>query len=799
MVMKKTISVLCSAAVLLTSFIGGNALLSSRTVRAEGETVGEEEPARLAVPQNLRYENGDIVWDEVEGAYGYHLNVSSDNFEYPYWLTYYVNRVELDRLCYEFGWDFGEYTFEVEAFDQEENRSDFSEPVTAEYAPTIEAPQNVRVNEYNEKIIEWDEVEGAYRYNIKCYNADGEISFSSYSAEASYHLPDWLETGDHSICVQTMDQEYNVSKWTEPIVISYKANHLDTPQNIRFDESGDNIVWDKVEGTDYYHFVMRVETEPNEAGNNIYLYKSYIILDEPCFENWKIHAAPFADANYTFYVYAHSYDIGIDSSFSSDELTTTYTAKKDESIKMPSSIEVVENREIKWDAVENASEYYVTVSVNGDLISEASRYYAEANEYNDQYGYNYYSTLPYGEYEVNLYVVDKNGCYNTKTYTVSFGCELDDSIWIPELMYKFKDLLWDYDSIRHDNTRNFWVRIRDAENKTAVRIEDAWGGSYYGIEKLPNGKYIVDVCVIEHNDKVGPWSNEIEITVHDGGTYDKGNEVSTEVVPEDTDVPEEDRVTTVTVNPETTLMGVDENGYYYELDLSNIKIQASEIYDEEGLKRAEEALGEALDGNTRYNLLDLTLLYNGEDFSNGYEGLVQVIISLPQGHLGDSFSVYRIVEDENGNPVKEEIPGERVGDTYVIYLEHFSKYALVGVDPHEHVYGDEWKSDEDGHWQVCEDCEKDSEKAEHKYGEWKVTKEATETEEGSKERLCETCGYKQTEVISKLAPEETEKPDDTVSDGKNPGTGAAVTGISALVLSACGAAAAFAVKKRNKK
>ena len=37
--------------------------------------------------------------------------------------------------------------------------------------------------------------------------------------------------------------------------------------------------------------------------------------------------------------------------------------------------------------------------------------------------------------------------------------------------------------------------------------------------------------------------------------------------------------------------------------------------------------------------------------------------------------------------------------------------------------------------------------ANHTYGDWKVTKEATETEEGSRERGCAVCEYVQTEAI----------------------------------------------------
>lgn len=162
----------------------------------------------------------------------------------------------------------------------------------------------------------------------------------------------------------------------------------------------------------------------------------------------------------------------------------------------------------------------------------------------------------------------------------------------------------------------------------------------------------------------------------DSDLFVKENEVSTEIeVPtEAADIPESDRITSITINPAFNMKNKNDNDV--ELDLSKIKIKAEEIYDKEGLKRAEEALGETIKGNKHYNLLDLTLLYNGEDFSNGYEGLVKVIIPLPNGHRDKNFSCFRLTEVD-GKTVKEVIPGEQTEDSYIIYLEHFSLYALV--------------------------------------------------------------------------------------------------------------------------
>ena len=73
---------------------------------------------------------------------------------------------------------------------------------------------------------------------------------------------------------------------------------------------------------------------------------------------------------------------------------------------------------------------------------------------------------------------------------------------------------------------------------------------------------------------------------------------------------------------------------------------------------------------------------------------------------------------------------------------------------HEHQWSTEWKHDDTHHWHDCTaaDCpvssnaEKDG-YGEHQLGEWTTVKEATATEDGSRERQC-ACGYKQTEVIS---------------------------------------------------
>lgn len=68
-----------------------------------------------------------------------------------------------------------------------------------------------------------------------------------------------------------------------------------------------------------------------------------------------------------------------------------------------------------------------------------------------------------------------------------------------------------------------------------------------------------------------------------------------------------------------------------------------------------------------------------------------------------------------------------------------------------HKYG-AWKDAKDGktHTRVCANDKTHVQSEKHTFGEWKVTKEATKTEKGSKERVCTVCGYKETAVIPAL-------------------------------------------------
>lgn len=76
-------------------------------------------------------------------------------------------------------------------------------------------------------------------------------------------------------------------------------------------------------------------------------------------------------------------------------------------------------------------------------------------------------------------------------------------------------------------------------------------------------------------------------------------------------------------------------------------------------------------------------------------------------------------------------------------------YVLTEEIPmlsHTHTYGDTYQSDAENHWKACA-CGDAVEKEAHTFGEWVVTKEATDIEVGSQERVCSVCQYKEVQEI----------------------------------------------------
>ncbi len=65
---------------------------------------------------------------------------------------------------------------------------------------------------------------------------------------------------------------------------------------------------------------------------------------------------------------------------------------------------------------------------------------------------------------------------------------------------------------------------------------------------------------------------------------------------------------------------------------------------------------------------------------------------------------------------------------------------------HTHEYADAWSSNETDHWKEC-NCGDKTDTESHAFGEWTTTKEATETEAGTKKRTCSVCDYEEAGIV----------------------------------------------------
>ncbi|MBQ8817610.1 MAG: hypothetical protein IJZ83_03470 [Clostridia bacterium] len=123
--------------------------------------------------------------------------------------------------------------------------------------------------------------------------------------------------------------------------------------------------------------------------------------------------------------------------------------------------------------------------------------------------------------------------------------------------------------------------------------------------------------------------------------------------------------------------------------------------------------------------------------------------------------------------------------------------TFTSGDPLAHTPSDKWTNDEDNHWHICSGClEEKSDVAAHTFGDWEVTKEATEKREGEKTKTCTVCGLEVTEKIDKVAPA-TEATDEVTETVNESGCGGAVLGMSAVMIATLGVGALCLRKKED--
>lgn len=97
--------------------------------------------------------------------------------------------------------------------------------------------------------------------------------------------------------------------------------------------------------------------------------------------------------------------------------------------------------------------------------------------------------------------------------------------------------------------------------------------------------------------------------------------------------------------------------------------------------------------------------------------------------------------------------------------------TVIAKNEHEHNYGDDYQTDAENHWKVCE-CGEIIDKTEHTFGDWNIIKEATETEDGVKEKVCAVCGYKVEDIIPAITnePSTSDVDEPSTSDVDEPTT-----------------------------
>ncbi len=160
---------------------------------------------------------------------------------------------------------------------------------------------------------------------------------------------------------------------------------------------------------------------------------------------------------------------------------------------------------------------------------------------------------------------------------------------------------------------------------------------------------------------------------------------------------------------------------------------------------------------------DKTTVHAGEaitltaDASHSEKGVVYSYAWYKDGKLieGQDSAVLKVTES---GVYSVQVTAQKVEGNVVTTSETVESNSIkCTVEPHK--YAGEWQNDPTSHWQLCA-CGEKGNIGEHQFGEWVVTKEASATEQGSRERVCSVCGYTQTEAIAATGEEMPKTGDD---------------------------------------
>ncbi len=176
--------------------------------------------------------------------------------------------------------------------------------------------------------------------------------------------------------------------------------------------------------------------------------------------------------------------------------------------------------------------------------------------------------------------------------------------------------------------------------------------------------------------------------------------------------------------------------------------------------------------------------YTGDTYCKGCNAKLESGTVIPGGHSMNKVDGIPATHEAGGNiehytcSACGKLFADEKGDEELTADE-------VLIPKGEHAYDETYTADENGHWKECE-CGSKIEEGTHTYGEWTVVKKADIGVEGSEERECPVCGYKQTRKIPAI---------------HSPATGDSsqlMLWTTLLILSVCGMAVILFVIPRKK-
>ena len=290
---------------------------------------------------------------------------------------------------------------------------------------------------------------------------------------------------------------------------------LPAPKNVRFDNDGETVIWDAVDGAEWY--TLDVSNTVTDMKGNKYTFGlgEWAGIETYCGDEWKYCVMPESEMEHKIYVNAcvHT-DNGTVLSDDSEPLTVLYAHPFDDKIEMPDKIEWdSDNLELIWNGNPNDTQYWVNTYIDGKCFMCGEVGYMRPHIL----GGRLEKYVPFETYAIELYVVDKNKKYNKKTCNVECGLLPDDEIQTPEISLNSDEL--SITSTDEDIICYSWVRVKDKSGVT-VSLELCFEQTYSVADYLTDKNYTVDVCDLVYcpdtrSYKISNWSLPLELSKRD--------------------------------------------------------------------------------------------------------------------------------------------------------------------------------------------------------------------------------------------------------------------------------------------